>query len=254
MPQQLAPDLGDVGARALRSRAEIETAVDDARRVGLCPSPVLSKHWDNWIALRVIANAQIPREDPIADLGCRGGILLTWLYQQGYRNLWGCDLRFPLPPVKAAAGARMWATVIKGARMFVSQRRRMRLASVEDTGMPTGHFAAVTCMSVIEHGVDVRAFLAECSRLLRPAGILVVSTDYWPTPIDVGNLKRFRQTHDSDRIFDAAALRLIIDDARLHGFDLAGPVDLAVKDAVIASAGHEYTFAVLVFRKGGLRG
>lgn len=38
-------------------------------------------------------------------------------------------------------------------------------------------FDLITCCSTIEHGVDWSEFLAECARLLRPAGRLYISTD-----------------------------------------------------------------------------
>ena len=42
-----------------------------------------------------------------------------------------------------------------------------RYGDVTDTGLPTGHLDAITCMSVIEHGVPLEGFIAESARLLR---------------------------------------------------------------------------------------
>ena len=47
-----------------------------------------------------------------------------------------------------------------------------------------GWFDAVTCMSVIEHGVPIDAFFGEAARVLRPGGLLIVSTDYSQRPLD----------------------------------------------------------------------
>ena len=50
--------------------------------------------------------------------------------------------------------------------------------------MNDGSFDAITCMSVIEHGVPLDDYFREMWRLLKPGGLLITSTDYYPTPID----------------------------------------------------------------------
>ena len=39
-------------------------------------------------------------------------------------------------------------------------------------------------LSVVEHGVDLEAYFREMSRVLRPGGLLLSSTDYWETKIE----------------------------------------------------------------------
>jgi len=52
------------------------------------------------------------------------------------------------------------------------------------TSFPERSFAAIASLSVVEHGVDLDAYLAEAARILRPGGLLFTSTDYWCEPID----------------------------------------------------------------------
>jgi SAM-dependent methyltransferase len=233
----------------LRSTHEISTARGEAEQLGLCPSPDQRKYWDNIQSIRAIEAAGIGMSEPIVDLGCRSGILLTWLHQRGYRSLHGCDVRAPLPPLWAATRARLWRTVLAGTDMYARNARRMHRAPVERTGFPPSNFAAATCMSVVEHGVDTAAFFAEVARILKPEGLLLLSTDYWPEKIDIGSLRRFAEARANDRILDRAELEALCGEAMRAGFRLEGDPDLTAQEAPIASGGFRYTFAFLAFRR-----
>jgi SAM-dependent methyltransferase len=238
-------------SHVLRSPDEVEVAVEAARAMGLAPNPVQIKSWDNVLALRMIASLDLGREEPIADLGCRSGILLTWLDQLEFRRLYGCDLRRPAPPLRTALKGRLWRTVVASGAAYLRHRRRMVTASVENTGFPGSSFAVVTSMSVIEHGVDLPRFFAEAARLLRPSGVLIVSTDYWPTSIDVGPLRRFEVSHGADLVFDREGVERLCELARAAG--LVGPasLDLDAGQPVVSSSGFNYTFLLLAFRRTG---
>ncbi|MDQ2911871.1 MAG: methyltransferase domain-containing protein [Chloroflexota bacterium] len=229
----------------LRSRKEVDGANELAAAIGLAPNPVPSKSWDNLLAVRVIEQLGTPVGAAVADLGCRSGILLTWLDQRGYRNLYGCDLRRPFPPLRAALRLGLWRTLSAGVVTYLRHRSRLRTAPVEDTGLPPGLFSVVTSMSVVEHGVDLRAFFAEAARLLRPGGLLVVSTDYWPLPIDVGSLRRFSVSGGRDRVFDRAGVEELCGIARDAGFVAPENPDLDADEPVVTSAGFAYTFLLL---------
>lgn len=233
----------------LRSDDEVSAAQVEAEQLGLCPSPDPRKYWDNMRAVGAVRAAGLAASDPIVDLGCRSGILLTWLHQLGYRSLHGCDVRAPLPPVWVAARMRLWRTALEGVGMYARNATRMRRAPVEQTGFPSSRFAAVTCMSVVEHGVDTAAFFAEAARILRPGGLLLLSTDYWPEKIDVGSLRRFAEAHADDRILDRAELEALYGEAEHAGLQLDGRPDLAAVEAPITADGFRYTFAMLAFHR-----
>lgn len=233
----------------LRSQDEVTAARREAELHGFCASPDPRKYWDNVLAVRAIGHAGVGLSDPIVDLGCRSGIVLTWLHQLGYRFLHGCDVRAPLPPLWAAARAGLWRTVLAGTSMYSRNARGMRRAPVERTGFPSAGFAAATCMSVVEHGVEMTPFLAEVARILRPGGVLVLSTDYWPEKIDVGSLRRFPAAHGNDRVLDRSELEALCFEAARAGLQLHGDPDLVAQEAPIESDGFRYTFALLVFRR-----
>ena len=235
--------------RVLTSQDDVRAAQSEAQRAGLCAVPETSKHWDNLIAVQAIREAGIAPDEPIVDLGCRSGIMLTWLHQLGYRKLYGCDLRRPFPPLKAAFRRRQWRTVGAGLRMYAAHRSRFQRSAVERTTFPGGTFAAVTCMSVIEHGVDTGAFFEEAARLLRPGGLLVLSTDYWPEGLDLGELKRFDEARGNDRVFDREQVLDLCHTAGRHGLNLLGDPQLDVAEPTIESEGFRYTFITLVLRR-----
>lgn len=246
-------ELGPVdvpSSHVLRSVDEVEAAQVAVRRLGLVPNPHSIKSWDNLLAVRLIAGLDLKRDDPVVDLGSRSGILLTWLSQLGYRNLSGCDLQTPFPPLRSALKAGLWRTAALGGAAYVRNHRRMFKAPVENTGLPSHRYAVVTSMSVIEHGVDLPRFFSEAARLLRPGGTLVVSTDYWPTLIDIGSLRRVAASHGPDRIFDRDAVIRLCDVARTADFVVPSNLDLDAGEPVVDFSGFRYTFLLLAFHRG----
>ena len=219
-------------AQVLRSRDELVAAAEEARRRRLPPTTDFRKHWDNLLALDALEGTN----GPVADLGCRSGQLLMWLHHLGRRDLYGCDIRRPWPPVKKALQQGQLETAAAGTRMYLANRGNMRQARAEDTGFPTGAFGAVASMSVIEHHVDTPRFFAEAARLLRPDGVLVVSTDFWPS--GGGN--------DTGVIFSTEGVERLLGEAESAGFAApARPLDLDPGERVI----KDYTFLFLAFDK-----
>jgi|SoimicmetaTmtHMA_FD_contig_31_22801916_length_1160_multi_3_in_0_out_0_2 SAM-dependent methyltransferase len=219
-------------AQVLRNRSAVDEAAEEARRRNLPPATDYLKHWDNLLAVDALAETT----GPVADLGCRSGQLLMWLYHLGRRELYGCDLRRPWPPAKKALQQGQLRTAAAALRMYLANGRNMRRARAESTGFPTGAFGAVASMSVIEHHVDTPQFFAEAARLLRPGGRLVVSTDFWP---DGGET-------ESGVIFSTADIERLLAEAESAGFEAPErPLDLDDPERVIRG----YTFLFLEFDK-----
>jgi hypothetical protein len=111
-----------------------------------------------------------------------------------------------------------------------------------------GTVGAITAVSTVEHGVDLGQFFGTASRLLRPGGLLCVSTDYWPTKIDVSDVTVFGLPWT---IFDRDEARGLITHALDAGLTTAdGSHDIpSAAEACIEFARRRYTFLGVVFRK-----
>jgi SAM-dependent methyltransferase len=191
------------------------------------------KNWDLLVALGQILERTSHRT-PVLEMGAaRYSPLLTWLYLYGYRRLRGIDLVYE--------------------RSIRRGPIRLEGMDLTATTYPDHSFGAIACMSVIEHGVDTEAYLREALRLLRPGGVLVTSTDYWPEPINTSGLEAYGQ---AVRIFDRAAVTALVASAERLGFRPVNPLDLQATDRVVhwERTGLDYTFLnlVLLAPPGGL--
>ncbi len=103
-------------------------------------------------------------------------------------------------------------------------------------------------MSVIEHGVPLVAFAAESARILRPGGLLVVSTDYDEDPPDTaGKLAYGVPVH----IFGPDEIRKFVDIADQHGLTLLGELALSHDERPVdwKRSGLDDTFIRLSFER-----
>lgn len=86
---------------------------------------------------------------------------------------------------------------------------------------PLGQFDVLTCISVVEHVVNVRPFLKACRALLKPGGLLFLTTDYTDTEGD--DVFHFHWMRE--RIYNAGRVRRLMEDARDIGFRNFGESD-----------------------------
>jgi SAM-dependent methyltransferase len=231
--------------QVLSSSSELDEARLKQKALGLCASPDAAKVWDNVLAVEDLR--RISRNSPILDIGCRSGILLTWLSQLGFRSLWGVDVRLPLPPVRASLKRGQLATFLACLAYLVGHGGHLRRGRAERLPFPDSRFTAVACMSVLEHGVDQRRFLDEAHRVLAPNGSLIVSTDFW-------YLRRSRSSRlfgGVDMIFNPEDISAFLDMASSAGFHRpAGPESpFILPEPVIDSAGSRYSFLYMVLSK-----
>jgi SAM-dependent methyltransferase len=217
----------------LKSRLEWQAAFENAKKLHLPRHRTPEKNWDHLAAISTILS-RTSRSAQILDAGAEFySNVLPALFLYGYRNLHGINLSFTDP-------AR------RGPIRYIP-------GDLTRTTFPNAFFDAITCMSVIEHGVPLEAYFREMHRLLKPGGVLITSTDYYPTPINTEGLS----AHGSPvKVFSKqgieAALSLgeeiglrLTGDLALDGLDLDG----TEKPIRWEAYGLEYTFLLFTLQK-----
>jgi hypothetical protein len=218
----------------LRSRAEWQAAVEECRRLRLPLHHDRPKNWDALGALATVlrhtdTGAERPGGIAVLDAGsARYSPVLPWLRLAGVRDLVGTNLEFG-PDVR------------RDGVLF-------RHGDITASDFPDARFDAVTCMSVIEHGVPVEPFLAESARILKPGGVLVLSTDYDSDPPDTSQVMMYGQPV---HIFSPAEITELVATAAGHDLELLGELALEHGERPVhwERTGLDYTFIRLSFRR-----
>jgi|GEM_PF-2793112 len=215
--------------RVLGSDAEVVVALAELDACGLVAHRGRPKNWDLLVALGSILERTDHRA-AVLDMGsARYSRVLPSLYAYGYRRLVGIDLvpmELPYP------------TMVEHLTMDLTA-----------TTFADGSFDAITCLSVIEHGVSPDAFAREASRLLRQGGVVVLSTDFWCSPLDVAGKAAYGvPVH----VLSPADIEVWIEAAARNGLTPVAPVELRCQDPVVrwSRVDLDFTFLNLVLVKG----
>jgi SAM-dependent methyltransferase len=212
----------------LSTTAEYERAVDECRRLRL---PLHHDRPKNWDALGSVSTVlhEVGTDARVLDAGsARYSPVLPWLHVFGVRELVGNNLEF--------------------TRTTTHGKVRFEPGDITATQYRDGWFDAITCMSVIEHGVPLEAFVAESARILRPGGLLVVSTDYDQDPPDTTGKTAYGVPV---KIFDPDDIRKFVELAAAEGLDLVGELKLNHEQRPVywKRTGLSYTFIRLTFSR-----
>lgn len=213
---------------ALQSRQQAREAYELVRSLGLPPHEDMPKNWDALGAVSQIVR-ELPTSATVLDAGAEDySPILPWLYRYGFRNLHGNNLVFD--------------------RAFSFGAIRYVPGDITRSEYPSEHFDAVTCMSVIEHGVDVEAFLRESARILKPSGLLAVSCDYFEQPTDTRGLSAYGTPV---KVFDRSEIEGLLATAARLGLEPVGEVDLSCDERAVhwKRLDLSFTFLLLTLRK-----
>jgi 2-polyprenyl-3-methyl-5-hydroxy-6-metoxy-1,4-benzoquinol methylase len=210
----------------LKSAEQTETAIAEVRRCGLPPRCEMTKNWDLLVALGLVLE-RASGKARILDAGATlSSMMLPWLYMYGYSDLWGIDLIYD--------------------RSLRRGPIRYEKGDLTQTRFGSSSFDIITCLSVIEHGVSLDAYLREMSRLLRPGGLLITSTDYWVDPIDTRGEIAFGVPMT---IFSPSKIKALLGATEIYGLRSIKPVDFECQDKAVGWRGLSYTFINFVLEK-----
>jgi len=212
----------------LKSRPDVEQALAQVRKLGIVDHGDLPKNWDALAALAVVLDHTNPTS-AVLDAGAEYySPLLPSLSLYGYQNLVGINLAF--------------RKVVRRGPI------RYEPGDLTNTRFEPRTFDAITCLSVIEHGVDLDGYFREMARILKPRGILVTSTDYWPEPLSTGSATVYGCPV---KIFTESEIRSALELSGRHGFELTGPVDLSAEEKAVRweRVGLDFTYVTFCLRK-----
>lgn len=215
---------------ALKHEEEVTNALDALYRLQLPPHNDRPKNWD---ALKALAFIQLhgTGDSTILDMGSGAcSWILRWLQGYGYRHLYACDL-----------------ATHDG---FPNGNIRYAVQDLERAGYEGGQFDFVTCLSVIEHGVDPARYFSEAHRILKPGAYLITSTDYWCEPVQTRGLTAYGHPV---QLYSPLEVRSLLRLARQRGFTPVEDVDLGCREPVVhwQRMDLSFTFLFFVLRRDG---
>lgn len=209
----------------LKTQQEIEDCTKFLGKYGFYSHNLTCKDWDLAHIIPEIAAGNF------LDMGSSDSYILKNIALKKINGeLYGIDLRKPDVP-------------IKGVKYIVGD--------LVDTKLPDRFFKNITCLSVIEHGVDYIKFATEASRLLEEGGRLFVTFDYW-NPKVVPPIKMYGLDW---KPLDEQSLRKFISICEERCLRLVENMDWTIKDAVVREGYYSphpdirYTFGLIVFEK-----
>ena len=225
--------------KVLQNWDEIGEALLTLQKKGLPLYQTPQKNWDHNIVYELLS--QKDRSINILDLGCGEGYTLKFLNALGFQNLHGIDLQINLK-----------LRLKQIYRMLRSKNCKKPFSLINGNFLKTPfkdkYFDYIYSISVIEHGVDIKLFLNEVHRILKPNGLFFLTTDYWREKIQTD--KSLRLFGLPWTIFSQDEIELMIDTARNIGFDLFenSKIPPCSKKTVYWNS-YEYTFIALLLKK-----
>lgn len=211
--------------KVLSSWQEIEAATLEIKRQGLPLHLDIHKNWDHLLLYDDILTKD--KQSSIVDLGCGECCTLNFLAALGFKNLYGIDLKIE-------------ANADTAYSLYQDNLTQTRFGS--------NFFDIVVSISVIEHGVELPAFFTEVSRLLKPDGLLFLTTDYWEEHLVIDS--SIRPFGLEWKVFCQADIERLIILAEENNLVLERNGNIPIcSDKPIAWYNHNYTFISLVFRK-----
>lgn len=200
------------------------------QRYGLADGFRIGDELKSWDVLKTVEfiETHVSKDAPVLDIGAFASEVPLILQTLGCSKISGVDLNPRL------------------MQMPFADKVNYRISDFMSTPYPDESFAAITSISVIEHGFDGHRLASEVGRLLKPGGFFIASMDYWPEKIPTDGIKLFDM---SWTIFSAAEIRSFVDIAEHLGLRAHSTLQFEGGDRPISCLGRDYTFGWLVLQK-----
>ena len=160
--------------KVLQNWQEIGDSILNLQREGLPTHGTVQKNWDHFLLYSTLISTD--RQSMIVDLGFGEGWTLTFLHALGFNNIHGVDFRIDRR-LRVKQLLTMWR------QKTLRPPYHLQRANITKTPFQPETYDIAISISTIEHGVDIDRFLAEASRILKPNGLLFITTDYWDDKI-----------------------------------------------------------------------
>lgn len=215
----------------LRNRLEVDDAIALTKQLNLPLHIDYFKNWDSIAVFSLIKSFFRGRINEIKIMDAGGenySVILKQLGSLGFQDLTCINLTFSTP--------------------FFQDGIKFQYGDIISTNFGDAEFDAITCLSVVEHGVELDMYFQEMARILKPGGYLFTSFDYWHSAIDTGDQIAFGVPI---RIFEKKDVLSMIALAAKHKLVLLGDLDLVCEEKVVKWEEYdlEYTFMYLTMMK-----
>ena len=210
----------------LKTREEVQYAIKTIKNSNLNLNiRDVEKNWDSLIALKIIFQNSNPKAMILDAGGLPESLILSWLYQFGYKNLKCLNL------------------------LFKKREKRGNIELIPGdltrTSFPDDYFDIITCLSVIEHGVNDVQYFKEMNRILKKGGLLITSTDYWESKINTNEKYAY---NNPVLIYDKNSINKLLNIAFKSNFTLFGSeVDLNCLEKVVHWKRFDLHYTFLIF-------
>ncbi|MBC7541004.1 MAG: methyltransferase domain-containing protein [Bacteriovorax sp.] len=161
----------------------------------------VNKSWDVLTILQLIEKYKPNKDANIYDMGSYNCEIPLALWWRGYRNIMAADFN------------------TKGRAInWYGNKIQFRQENFYKSTIPAHSLDVITALSVIEHGFEQVEFFKVCSDLLKPGGLVLITTDFHSTKIPID--PEFRIFNLSYIIFSSEEIIQLIAEAKKNGFEL----------------------------------
>ena len=161
----------------------------------------INKSWDVLNILQMIEKYKPNKDARIYDMGSYNCEIPLALWWRGYRNIMAADFN----PIGRAIN-------------WYGNKIQFRQENFYNSNLPSDSLDIITALSVIEHGFEQVEFFKVCNGLLKPGGLVLITTDFHSEKIWID--PDFKIFNLSYLVFSNEEINNLVIEAEKNGFEL----------------------------------